>query len=52
MGMVSNSAGFRLYADFRRVIINYADYGLQFFTSNGTFYVEMNLGVRVSFSFL
>lgn len=29
-----------------RVVVNYADYGLQFFTSNGTFYVELSLGVR------
>ena len=28
-----------------RVIVNYADYGLQFFTSDGVFYVEVNLGV-------
>lgn len=32
-------------ADRGRVIVNYANYGLQFFTSNGTFYVEMNIGV-------
>lgn len=28
-----------------RVIVNYADYGLQFFTSDGVFYVEIGLGV-------
>src|SRR5205814_1442406 len=26
------------------VVVNYADYGLQFFTADGTFYVEMSLG--------
>jgi hypothetical protein len=26
------------------VVVNYADYGLQFFLPNGTFYVEMSLG--------
>lgn len=28
-----------------RVVVNYADYGLQFFTTDGVFFVEMNLGV-------
>ena len=30
-----------------RIIINYADYGLQFFTSDGTFYIELSLGVSI-----
>jgi hypothetical protein len=28
-----------------RVVVNYADYGLQFFTGDGTFYIELTLGV-------
>jgi hypothetical protein len=28
-----------------RVIVNYADYALQFFTSDGTFFIELSLGV-------
>ena len=45
MGMVSRAVCWVSYADGGRVIVNYANYGLQFFTSNGTFYVEMNIGV-------
>jgi hypothetical protein len=32
----------------RRVVINYADYGLQFFAADGTFFVELSLGVSIS----
>ena len=28
-----------------RVVVNFANYGLQFFTGEGTFYVEMTFGV-------
>lgn len=28
-----------------RVVVNYADYGLQFFTGDGTFYIELSIGV-------
>jgi hypothetical protein len=48
-GGASPSAGWKTTNDWEQpvwawVVVNYADYGLQFFTADGTFYVEMNLG--------